>query len=217
MTLIADMVTRLIAAGTPPEVAAEVVAEAFAAGAVRRQSAEHPVDVATEKRRAYDRERQRKIRELRRQSAEHPPMSRPALTLSSDLENQDQPKKEKKVRARKAVLPPDWQPSEGHFQRAADMNIPRHAVIEKAEDMRLWHKASGELKMDWDATFDGFLRRDASKLASGGSRGPPRERPMSAIELELQNSQRNGAHHDHEPADGDLLDLAAEPAGSRTG
>jgi hypothetical protein len=67
--MIGELVSRLIASGTPPELAAQVVSEAFAAGTCIGKSADNPVDVAAEKRRAYDRERQRKVRELRRQSA----------------------------------------------------------------------------------------------------------------------------------------------------
>jgi hypothetical protein len=167
---VADMVTRLIDAGANPAVAASVVAEAFALGTIRRQSAEHPVDAATEKRREYDRERQRKIRELRRQSADNPPTSENALTLTSLSKDSinEEGKKEKKVRARKspsAPLSADWQPTQSHFEAAEKLKIPIEAVHSKAEDMRLWAKSSGALKADWDATFHGFLRRDAEKLS----------------------------------------------------
>lgn len=168
--MIGDLVSRLIAAGTPPEVAAVVVAEAYAAGmSVCRQSAEHPVDTATENRRAYDRERQRKIRELRRASADNPPTPQTPLTLSSSQQEQTIEKEGKKVRAQKrksAELSPTWQPSEVHFETAAKMKISRDAVLGKAEDMRIWAGSTGAMKVDWDLTFHGFLRRDASKLSS---------------------------------------------------
>lgn len=61
----------------------------------------------------------------------------------------------------------------------------------------------------------GWITASLKSKAPGGQRPA---KPMTAIELELQNSQRNGKHHDDEsPIDGDLLDLAAEPAHARTG
>jgi hypothetical protein len=74
-------------------------------------------------------------------------------------------------RARKAnstPLPVDWKPNESHTEAAAKMSIPKTAVDAKAEDMRLWAQSSGALKVDWDATFHGFLRRDREKLAAYG-------------------------------------------------
>lgn len=203
-TPIADMVARLIAAGTPPEVAAEVVAEAFALGTVRRQSADHPVDVATENRRAYDRERQRKVRELRRQSADNPPMSQPALSVSSPSKDSEQPKEVKKVKARKHPLSQDWQPNDGHFEAAVKLGKPRQFVLDKAEDMRLWHKSSGELKADWDATLHGFMRRDASKYSNNGKQNGQDKSVLAAFDR-LEQSLAGG--DDHALREDDLLSL----------
>lgn len=150
--MIADLVSRLIASGTPPELAAQVVSEAFAAGV----STGLPRNSAHENRKAYDRERKR----AQRNSTGIPPDSTghadKALTLKKD---------NKKVRATKHPCPPDWKPGEQHYAKAAELNIPRSAVDAKAEDMRIWAGSTGALKVDWDLTFHGFLRRDAPKLA----------------------------------------------------
>lgn len=155
MSAVAELVARLIAAGTPPELAAQTVTEAFVAGAeVRRQSS----DSALEKRRAYDRERMRKKREVVRQSADSADSPQEALTLKKD---------NKRVRVPKHPCPPDWKPNDDHYRKAGELNIPRSAVDAKAEDMRIWAGSTGATKVDWDLTFHGFLRRDAPKLAVG--------------------------------------------------
>jgi hypothetical protein len=64
--IVAELVTRLIAAGTAPDVAACVVAEAFAAGTCAGGSAaRQSVDPAADRRRAADRERKRQTRDQR--------------------------------------------------------------------------------------------------------------------------------------------------------
>src|ERR1035437_6872527 len=89
-----------------------------------------------------------------------------AYILSSSLLAESQQHSEevrkKKERAPKKIamlLPDDWQPS------------PMHGG--KAKDMRIWAQSNGVRKVNWDATFHGFLRRAASELGgSNGHRGP---------------------------------------------
>lgn len=165
--MIGEIVQRLIAAGAPADVAASAVAEAFACGAASAVSGGIPVDRVAEKRRAYDRERKRAGRTIPPDSGGIPVESggipKTVHTLSSSPQSQTI-EKEKKVRARKIPCPPEWQPNENHFAKADELRIPRSAVMAKAEDMRLWAKSTGAMKVDWDATFHGFLRRDAEKL-----------------------------------------------------
>lgn len=81
----------------------------------------------------------------------------------------------KKVRAKRkssVTLRDDWRPSDSHFAAAAAMNIPAAKVLIKADDMRIWAKANDARKADWDATFHGFLRRDADKLSVGPAASP---------------------------------------------
>lgn len=187
MTAIGDMVNALIAAGTPPDIAAVVVAEAFAAGVVCGQSADK-VDVSAERRREKDRERKAAVRRQSAESADSPQMSASALTLKKDIV--------KKVSKRKP-LSADWAPSEVHFEKAAAMHIPRSAVEAKAEDMRIWAGSSGAVKADWDLTFHGFLRRDAPKLAQMPRDGPmltitPQSRSWNAWKSHFRDAGKNG-------------------------
>ena len=192
MSSIADMVARLIASGTPPEIAAVVVTEAFAAGVLSAGIPRNSVDETAERRRAKDRDRKRLSAENLRNSMETPQNSNPPLTLSSfPSTNTEVEKRGKKVRARKPIsapLPTDWQPKPAHFEAASKRQISQAAVLEKAEDMRLWAKSKGEFKADWDATFHGFLRRDAPRFttANGGAPRPgskedTRERTVNAL------------------------------------
>ena len=160
MTVIGEMVKTLIAAGTPPDIAAVVVAEAYALGMSSGTRPADKLDESADRRRTKDRERKREMRRQSAESADILPISASALTLKKD--------NLKKVSKRKPI-PPDWKPSEVHFAKAAEMNIPRSAVEAKAEDMRIWAGSSGAVKADWDLTFHGFLRRDAPKLAIRGS------------------------------------------------
>jgi hypothetical protein len=155
MSPIADMVMTLIEAGTPPSIAAVVVAEAFAAGA---KSGGIPVDKTAEHRREYDRQRKREKRTSGGIPVESADSADAALILTSSIDN-----KEKKVRARKHPLPPDWRPSEDLFAYGADLGYSRDGVLSKFEDMRLWAISSGTGKADWTATLQNFLRKDSPK------------------------------------------------------
>lgn len=161
--MIGDLVSRLIAAGTPPEVAAVVVTEAFAAGF---SSAGNPVESRLEKIRAADRDRKRNKINSSGIPAESIGILETPLTLSSLQQEENSKKEGKKVRARKIPIPAEWQPSEVHFEAAAKLGVSREAVLNKAEDMRIWAGSNGSLKKDWDLTFHGFLRRDAQKYSS---------------------------------------------------
>lgn len=158
MTLIGEMVQTLIAAGTPPDVAAVVVAEAFAAGMALGNSSGIPVESRIEKIRTADRERKRNKTVSSGIPVESDGSHGKALILTS-LNN----KKEKKVRAAKHPFPVEWQPSEVHFDYGAKRGYSRDGVLEKVEDMRIWAGSSGAMKADWGLTLLGFLRRDSPK------------------------------------------------------
>ncbi len=210
LSQIADLVSRLIAAGTPPEVAAVVVTEAFAAGI---NSTGIPPDSAAEKRREYDRERKRR----ERNSTGIPPDStglRGQAPTSKNLNT--------KSGTAKHPLPPDWKPNEGHFAVAAELNIPKAAVESKASDLRLWAKSSGEKKADWDATFEGFLRRDASKLAASAETPAktitPESPSWNAWKSHFRDNgkQFQAGHMDKAAAEGKPFTVAAEwPPGTQ--
>jgi hypothetical protein len=184
--MIGELVSRLIAAGTPPELAAQVVCEAYAEGGnVRRHSA----DETAERRRAKDRDRKQKEREIRRQSTESADSADGALILTKS--------NNKRVRA-KHPLSADWKPTEKHFEAAEKLHIPRSAVETKAEDLRIWAGSSGALKADWDLTFHGFLRRDAPKLAQPpppkSTDGPGFYAPFGSEQLDAWDRSKPGGY-----------------------
>ena len=209
--MIADLIQRLIAAGTPPEVAAVAVAEAFAAGAA---STRHPVDTAAEKRREWDRNYRRNKRNNPPESTRHPPETgghdKSASSLSFNKEgNPKEEKKEKKKRGEK--LPPDWQPKLEHDRQAIELGHDHRWMLEQAEDMRLWARANEHRavarKLDWDLTFTTWMRRNARPR---NGRAPPRK-PMTAAELlrEMENGKFDEPSSELPEYD---LDLRANPA-----
>jgi hypothetical protein len=187
--MIAGLVSQLIAAGVAPELAATVVTEAFVAGAT---STGIPRTSAHEKRKEYDRERKRK----ERMSTGIPPDSTghadTALTLKKDNN------KIKKVRVAKHLCPPDWKPKSAHYDAAEKLHIPRSAVDAKAEDMRIWAGSTGAMKVDWDLTFHGFLRRDAPKLAHPpppkSTDGPGFYAPFGSAQLDAWDKTKPGGY-----------------------
>ena len=80
------------------------------------------------------------------------------LSSSISTTNTQEKKVSKKERARKSLLPVDWQPSEGHYTKAAAIGMANHTMHQKADDMRHWAASKGIMRADWDATFYGFLR-----------------------------------------------------------
>lgn len=170
VTPIADLVARLIAAGTPPELAAVVVTEAFAAGASCGKSGGIPVDETAERRRAYDRERKRKAKDSGGIPVEIPRNSETPLTSSSSPQSENSQKEEnKKERAAKkgGTLPVEWQPSQVHFEQGADLRLKLDEINGMAADMRLWAGANANRavarKSNWDLAFSAWMRREAGK------------------------------------------------------
>jgi len=205
--VIAELVSRLIASGTPPELAAQVVAEAFTSGVLSADIPQTKADISADRRREKDRERKR---EIRRQSAEICGNPQKALTYKSNI------KEEKKVRARKAPLSADWKPNEGHYSKASELKIPKAAVDAKAEDMRIWAGSTGALKLDWDLTFHGFLRRDAPKLAVRGSQSAatigPKSPSWNAWKAHYRDTGKNfnAGHMDKCASDGKAFTVPSE-------
>lgn len=82
-----------------------------------------------------------------------------SLTSSNTSENKQKEERKKVRGARgKHLLPDDWGPKPSHFAKAAAQGTS--FVNRKADDMRDWAKSKAVMRADWDATFNGFLRRD---------------------------------------------------------
>lgn len=177
--MIGEIVARLIAAGTPAELAAEAVAAAFQAGAECVNSTRHPPDIppdtTIEKRRAWDREYRRKLRSVHPISTRHPPDPPDLSTfaLSSSL------KKERK-KAKADLCPPDFLPSESHYKAGAKIQIGRAQVDSLCDDMKAWsqvnaHRAVAR-KSNWELALHQWIKRH------GGDRGKPNGKTWTGIE-----------------------------------
>jgi hypothetical protein len=71
--------------------------------------------------------------------------------------------KKEEERGRGIRIPPDWKPSEGHYERGSKLGYQREQVDGFAETMRLWAEANAHRpvarKLNWDQAFDCWLRR----------------------------------------------------------
>lgn len=108
-------------------------------------------------------------------------------------------KKEEKKKVRggrvgKHLLPDDWTPKPVHYAKAE-----REFVEQKADDLRNWAKSKGIMRIDWDATFHGFLK----PRANGGL-------------LNVQTDRDRGKS-DFKQALRELKEYAASPARSDDG
>ena len=123
------------------------------------------------------------------------------VTLSSStkiLEREDKKEKERKTRARarvhKTLLADDWSPKPAHYAKGERAFIER-----KAEDMRNWAKSKGVMRVDWDATFHGFLRPRESKQGHTNGAGASL---MDAFDSLIADAKKGAGD-----GDGPLLDL----------
>jgi hypothetical protein len=173
--MIAEIIRELIAAG--------LQGESLVAAVERIEQAQPKVvDTTAENRRAKDRERKRRARGSPLASAESaestdvcgsPQTGSFLLTSSSEsVTKQQESKKERKSqRARKSLLPDDWQPNQHHQAKAAKNG---HDLNDKADALRSWAKSKAVMRADWDATFDGFLR--PKEATNGKYRKSPSQR-----------------------------------------
>jgi len=165
MSDVGGLVRQLIDAGTPPDVAAIVVAEAFAAGAAACKSTGSRVDTAAEKRRAWDRERKAMQRELERPSGGCPPDFHP---ISANQPSISESEKKKKERAIGKVCPPDFHPTESHYEAGLRFGLNRPKVDELCGDMRSWSAANSNRavarKSDWGLALHQWMKRCASEI-----------------------------------------------------
>jgi hypothetical protein len=210
MSAVRELIEALVAGGMDTVDAAEMVARAGAELSIPKKSTN------AERQKRY-RERNKTVTNVtrnvtnvtrnesvtnRNESVTNVTNPENALLLTSLTTSESEDKKgRKKVRARKAPagpIPPEFQPNEKHFEAADRLGIPRQAVFEKSEDMRIWAQSSGAVKADWDATLHGFLRRDAAKLSTnGGTNGPHQPKPGSIPAI----AKRHAEYFESQPGD----------------
>jgi hypothetical protein len=140
-----------------------------------RHEVESRVDVAAEKRRAWD-------REYRRDKRNRPPdppdihLNPPDVgncALSSLSENKkDIEVSKKKERGQK--LPPDWTPNENHYAEGQRHGMTRPQVDACADRMRNWCDANANraitTKANWDAAFMGAWLKEQKNGHNTGSK-----------------------------------------------
>jgi hypothetical protein len=210
-TPIANMIADMHGKGIPVELIVSAVAtleEAMAARAVSTgQENVRPVDTSTiDKRRAWDRERKRRKREMERSaemsanSTGHPPESGgipPDVSsiLSSkegapnkEVTEEVKEKKESKRIARGTRIPPDFTIDNEDRAFAASIGIPPDAVeAETPQFIDYWSSVAGAkgVKLNWKATWRNRMR-DIKKYQPTGVRngqrtGNPRASGHAAI------------------------------------
>jgi hypothetical protein len=191
---IGGMVEALIAAGTPPGLAAQIVAQAFAAGVNSANFRGIPVDEVAEKRRAYDRERKRK-------STGIPPESTgiPNAPLSSSLN-----------RKRGERLPPEWLPDESDRSFAKQLGWSEAQIDSEGANFRDYWIAKpggGGCKLDWPATWRKWARSSKVKPAGTSVATGPSPEKISIDEAVAQFA-RFGRWSRHAP----INDVSQAPA-----
>lgn len=114
-----------------------------------------------------------------------PPSRARVVDPSSSLRSEgEEPTSLRSVGARKRAsstrraliaLPGDWQPSAALVAYGRERGFDGAGVADEADGMRSWAASNGITKVDWDATFQGWLRRSAERRQQ--SRPPARAGP----------------------------------------
>ena len=210
-----SLIARLAAEGISPDLLGEVATALVEAEAARK---------AIEGRRTADRERQARRREshvtsrdvtgqhvTKRDPAPKDNNQTPTQNISpTDPDGSVAPKGARTARKpRNRALPVDWQPGERSERVRDELGRSVEWMHRTAAAMRTWAESKGELRADWDATHDGWMRREASRE---GDQPPPRPsaragpaRPRSSNgfydlirdDLAGPDDQRSDPHRQH--------------------
>ncbi|MCC7347524.1 MAG: hypothetical protein IT538_09015 [Variibacter sp.] len=71
----------------------------------------------------------------------------------------------------KTLCPPEYEPPAKAFELGVSLGLDRGAVFAARDTMVAWSRGNGEKRLDWDAVFGNWLRRDAKDSAK--ARGSP--------------------------------------------
>lgn len=182
MTPIANMVEQMLKFGVPPEMIVLAVRTAEESADIRRHPPDSPVDVAAEKRRAYDRERQREKREAEKSADSPPTSSENALSSSSlsdsptsqEVDEKKVSKKEKRARGEK--IPPEWRPPPEVYDYGKTLGLDRADIDATVGEMIGWGQANSHRavarKTDWYAALQGWMRRKAQDKQRNSHENP---------------------------------------------
>lgn len=67
----------------------------------------------------------------------------------------------------KTLCPEDYEPKERHFDLGRSEGLDLHAILRARDEMVSWSRGNGEKRLDWDAVFANWLRRNAAKARAG--------------------------------------------------
>ena len=200
MSAIADLVTFLLSTGIPPESVSVAVDIATRHGIeqveIHRNSTGIPPETASEKRKAWDRERKRKIAENKKT----PLILTSSSLLSGEILSEERKKESSGIRARArkklGPLPENWQPPDIAYALATECGttVPQVDAI-----FRDYLKSSGKLYADHDAAFCNFVRNQRKFNGQPQGQGNGRRTVHDAAKDLHEDLLRRAAQFD-EPA-----------------
>lgn len=158
LSVISDLVARLIASGTPPEVAACVVAEAFSVGVL---SVGHvtSADESVTHRRESDRLRKQRSRDRLVTKRDVTGQSQDAsLSKEERIESKEVRKRET---TRGSRLPDSWTPTVQDWASTCELLTDQTARSELEKFRDHWAQQPGGrgVKLDWGAAWRNWTRR----------------------------------------------------------
>jgi hypothetical protein len=124
----------------------------------------------------------------------------------TDTESKKDIARTKKQSARGISLRPDWKPTEKHLTQAQDLGLDRLAVERMAEDMRVWAVANRNRaiarKADWDATFLGWMRRNAPAKRSESTDSTPDWLKRDTERIRAEKAAKRAKQAERPPTNG---------------
>lgn len=176
---IASLIKRMRELGAPMEAielavaAVEEVEAKFVAAEEARKAGQRE---RTAKHRAASRDRNVTVTSQQRDPSPKDNNQTPTHEISpSDPEGSSAPQGAPKARKpRNRALPTDWCPGERSDRVRAELGRSPAWMNQTAVEMRVWAESKGECRTDWDATHEGWMRREAKRE---GERPPPRSGP----------------------------------------
>lgn len=199
------MIAEMHGKGIPVELIVSTVARFEEAMAARAVSTVSPVDTSTiDKRRAWDRERKRRLRASANstghppESTGNPPDAASILTSLSVSPKEVKEKKESKKDARGTRIPPDFSINDEDRKFAASIGLPPDIVeAETPQFIDYWSSVAGRhgVKINWKATWRNRMRdlvkyrgkgnfNGTSQSKSGSSLMAALDRKLAALEAE---------------------------------
>jgi hypothetical protein len=192
-----DLLQRLIEAGTPGHLVAEVAKE-LARAEVERE--------AIEARRAADRERQARRRGnvTSRDTADVTGATPfPAPPNENNLTPPTHTPEKQTPRARGTTIPVDWKPKPfgvGTVARSIVDGWPPGSIDEQAEHFASHHRAKGTVSKDWHDSWSTWVHNSKRFKGSSNGQSPQRNGPASTIDAVQRAIELTGGSPGCDPA-----------------